>query len=232
MVKYKEIAIQILKKINRKEYSDKLPSETELTKEFNASRNTVRKAIKLLSDQGIVISIQGSGSYIGSSLKKKGTVMNLSNKLGFQSLNFKNLHSKVVDFSIINADEHLCNCLNCQINDKIYHIKRLRYSGRNLICLEYSYYLKKYVPYLSKEICQKSIFKFIKENYNLSVTSSKEFFTLHNFTQEEKNLINKPINTSIQLEEINIVSNNPFNYSRTMYVNDDISFYCYINNKL
>lgn len=233
MIKYKEIAIQILKKINHKEYLGKLPSETELMKKFGASRNTIRKAIKLLNDQGIVISVQGSGSYISSSLNKKETVMNLSNKLGFQSLNFKELHSKVVDFSIINPNKYLCKYLSCHTNDEIYYIKRLRYSGQSLICLEYSYYLKKYVPYLSKEICQESIFKFIKKNYNLSVTSSEEFLTLHHFTEKEKELTKEIVNAGIQLEEVNMTAHNvPFNYSKTVYFNDNISFYCYVNNKL
>lgn len=233
MVKYKEIAIQILRKINHDEYSNKLPSETELTKEFNVSRNTIRKALKLLNDQGIIISIQGSGSYISSSLKKKETVMNLSNKLGFQSLNFKNLNSKVIKFSIINASENLCKYLSCHINDKIYYIERLRYSNHSIICLEHSYYLKKYVPYLSKEICQNSIFKFIKENYDLTVTSSEEFLSLHHPTKEEVELLGKSINERIQLEEINMFKHNiPFNYSKTIYFDRDISFYCYVNNKL
>lgn len=233
MVKYKQIAIQILKKINHNDYSEKLPSEAELTKQFNASRNTIRKALKLLNDQGIVISIQGSGSYIRSSLNQKQTIMNLSNKLGFQSLNFKKLNSKVINFKNIKANHCLCKYLNCNTNDTIYFIGRLRYAGCSLICLEYSYYLRKYVPYLSKEICQNSIFKFIKDNYNLSVTSSEEFITLHHLTKTEKQLTGKSTNAVIQLEEINMLTNNtPFNYSKTLYFDHDLSFYCYINNRL
>lgn len=233
MAKYKEIAIQILEKINKKEYSDKLPSENELMKKFNVSRNTIRNAIELLNEQGIVTSIQGSGSYISFPLKEKEKVINLSNKLGFKSLNFGKLNSKVINFSIINADECTSKYLSCCKNEEIYYVKRLRYSGNSLICLEHSYYLKKYVPYLSKEICQNSIFKFIKENYNLSVTSSDEFLTLHHFTTEEKNLISNAKNTGIQLEEVNMLPHNiPFNYSKTIYFFDNLSFYCYINNKL
>lgn len=234
MVKYKEIAAQILKKIDKKEYPNKLPSENELIRKFNASRNTIRSAIRLLNEQGIVTSIQGSGSYVSSSLNEKEKVVNLSKKSGLKSLNFKKINSKVINFSIINADKSLSKYLNCCNTEKIYYIERLRYSDHFLICLEYSYYLKKYVPYLSREICKNSIFQFIKKNYNLSVVSSEEFLTLHHFTNKEKKLINKndTNNIGIQLEEINMLKHNiPFNYSKTLYFDDNLSFYCYINNK-
>lgn len=43
---------------------DRLPSETELCKRFNASRITVAKAIQTLQTDGLVVRRAGSGSYI------------------------------------------------------------------------------------------------------------------------------------------------------------------------
>jgi DNA-binding FadR family transcriptional regulator len=42
----------------------RLPSETELAKRFGASRPVVREALARLRDDGIVVSRQGSGSYV------------------------------------------------------------------------------------------------------------------------------------------------------------------------
>lgn len=43
---------------------DKLPSENELTERFGISRQTVRKAIGLLEEEGTVRRVRGSGTYV------------------------------------------------------------------------------------------------------------------------------------------------------------------------
>ena len=43
---------------------DKLPSENELTERFGISRQTVRKAIGLLEERGMVRRVRGSGTYV------------------------------------------------------------------------------------------------------------------------------------------------------------------------
>jgi GntR family transcriptional repressor for pyruvate dehydrogenase complex len=44
--------------------NDRLPSEMELARRFGASRPVVREALARLRDDGIVVSRQGSGSYV------------------------------------------------------------------------------------------------------------------------------------------------------------------------
>ncbi|RAP75755.1 GntR family transcriptional regulator [Paenibacillus montanisoli] len=46
---------------------DRLPSESELTKQFSVSRITVKKAMSDLVEQGIVYRIQGKGTYVAAS---------------------------------------------------------------------------------------------------------------------------------------------------------------------
>ena len=49
---------------------DKLPSENELTELFGISRQTVRKAIGLLEEQGTVRRVRGSGTYVSFDRKE------------------------------------------------------------------------------------------------------------------------------------------------------------------
>lgn len=44
---------------------DKLPSENELTERLGVSRQTIRKAIGILEEQGTVRRVKGSGTYVG-----------------------------------------------------------------------------------------------------------------------------------------------------------------------
>jgi DNA-binding GntR family transcriptional regulator len=45
-----------------------LPSETQLTQEFDLVRNTIRKAVRLLRDEGLIVTVQGRGSYVADPL--------------------------------------------------------------------------------------------------------------------------------------------------------------------
>ncbi len=44
-----------------------LPSEFTLMGEHGVSRDTVRKAVGVLRDEGLVVTVQGKGSYVASS---------------------------------------------------------------------------------------------------------------------------------------------------------------------
>ena len=50
--------------IGKWEPGKKIPSETELSSNFNVSRNTIRSAIQKLKGMGLVISHQGQGTYV------------------------------------------------------------------------------------------------------------------------------------------------------------------------
>jgi DNA-binding GntR family transcriptional regulator len=41
-----------------------VPSESQLEQEFGVARGTARKAIALLRDEGLVVTVRGRGSYV------------------------------------------------------------------------------------------------------------------------------------------------------------------------
>jgi DNA-binding GntR family transcriptional regulator len=41
-----------------------LPSETSLVQEFGIARGTVRRAIEVLRDEDLVVTVQGRGTYV------------------------------------------------------------------------------------------------------------------------------------------------------------------------
>jgi GntR family transcriptional regulator len=64
--KYQEIAEQLRKQISGGTLApgQRLPSEPDLAVQYDASRNTVRLAIALLTNQGLVVSRQGLGTFV------------------------------------------------------------------------------------------------------------------------------------------------------------------------
>lgn len=71
IAKYKEICLWIKKRLENGELNpgDKIESEYQLCGQFHVSRQTVRHAIAVLEEEGIVQRYRGSGTYISDSDK-------------------------------------------------------------------------------------------------------------------------------------------------------------------
>ena len=69
VAKYKEICLWIKNRLESGELKpgDKIESEYKLCQEFQVSRQTVRHAIAVLEEEGIIKRYRGSGTYINDS---------------------------------------------------------------------------------------------------------------------------------------------------------------------
>lgn len=77
-IKYKWVAERLEELIERsiRTGTQKLPTEQELCRRYQVSRQTVRMALGLLEEKGLILSKQGSGSYItGRSVRPQGNVI-------------------------------------------------------------------------------------------------------------------------------------------------------------
>ena len=63
---YEQMKISIRRDIERKKYApgDRMPSEPELEEQYRVSRITVRRAIKELCDENVLIKRQGKGTFV------------------------------------------------------------------------------------------------------------------------------------------------------------------------
>ncbi|MGB6454798.1 MAG: winged helix-turn-helix domain-containing protein [Streptosporangiaceae bacterium] len=59
-----QVAALLRARIGELRRRDWLPSEASLAQEYEVSRDTIRAAMGLLRDEGLVVTIQGRGSYI------------------------------------------------------------------------------------------------------------------------------------------------------------------------
>ncbi|MEK3752503.1 GntR family transcriptional regulator [Paenibacillus sp. FSL E2-8871] len=70
LVLYKQIQEDIVQKIKSGQLrpTDRVPSEQELMDEFKVSKITVKNALTQLADEGLIIRVQGKGTFVSSSL--------------------------------------------------------------------------------------------------------------------------------------------------------------------
>lgn len=189
-VKYKEIAKFIEEAILKDEYKEnsKLPTEEELMKKFTVSRNTIRKSISLLVDKGYVYQVQGSGIFIRQT--SKDGCITLGNIRGLTGdFPSKKITTKLLSLEQVKANEEISKKMKCSVGTDLYHVKRLRYLDGVNFAVEYSYYNKDIIPYLNKDIVEKSIYSYIQNDLKLNIGFADKMIYCDKLDKEHSELL-------------------------------------------
>lgn len=187
-----EIVVNILEKeMLEGKYNDtkKLPTEEELIKRLEVSKNTIRKAIDVLVRKGYIYRVQGSGIFLRD-FSRTGC-MDIREMNGLTRTYSNNmLKSKVLELSLINADEELASKMKCEVNTPVYYVKRVRHLNEEPMEIEESYYNKNIIPYLNEEICSKSIYSYIIDDLKLKIGFADRVISCDKLTEEDAKLLN------------------------------------------
>ncbi|MEK4534652.1 GntR family transcriptional regulator [Peribacillus sp. FSL K6-1552] len=169
-VKYKEIADRLECEIQEGKFdkTKKLPTEEELIKKFEVSRNTIRKAINQLVNRGYIYQVQGSGMFLRE--ESVTDYINLGSLRGLtKDLTSKTIETKILALHVLEADEVNATQMRCEVGTKLYYIKRLRIVDKEPFSIEISYFKKDIVPYLNEDIAASSIYSYLIEDLKLNI---------------------------------------------------------------
>ncbi|GEL15609.1 GntR family transcriptional regulator [Pediococcus cellicola] len=229
---YHDIADDLIHSIENKLFKEKLPTEHQLMERYNVSRNTIRKAIDIVAQKGLVRRVQGSGYFVNDISQAEKTVVNLT--MGLSRTRYhKEMTSKIVTFDEIHADEALSQQYGVRNGAALLRVIRLRYVEKQLYSLEYAYYVKSEVPSLSLASINHSIFDYIRDKYNIRINNSDQYLSQDRLTSEAASLLGlKPKTACMTLQQSNFYKNDVlFNFSQTIYVYPNLSFYFHAANQ-
>lgn len=188
MSKYETIYNAIIKQIEggKLKEGDKIPSETELMAQFDASRGTVRKAVDLLQERGYVQKIHGKGVFV---LRKKNIEFRLGGIVSFKEeyerLN-RDIVTKVVEMQKLSADKAVAKLLNVKRKTKVDLIKRVRnIDGENVI-LDVNYFVSDIIPDLTEETVQASVYQYIEQTLRLQISYAHRVIEAQPCTEEDR----------------------------------------------
>ncbi|MGJ9459437.1 trehalose operon repressor [Oceanobacillus sp. CF4.6] len=188
--KYLTIYEDLVKKIQANVWpvSTMLPSENELTDHYRTSRETIRKALNLLSQNGYIQKIRGKGSVVIDFNKFSFPVSGiesyteLTEKLQFNS------RTTVEKLGYLDSENELTEILNSNSN-AIWNVVRVREISGEKIILDKDYFNEKYVPLLSKEICERSIYDYIENELGLVIGFAQKEIVVEEPTEEDRKLL-------------------------------------------
>lgn len=188
MKKYEAIALDLQNRINKNEFKDKLPTEEQLIDTYHVSRNTIRNAINLLIKNSIIYPIQGSGMFIRPAKKSEAICLNGTRGITSDTPSH-DIKTTVLALEIIEADEHISSLLQCDLKTPIYYIERLRLRDNKPFAIEYTYYNKDIIPYIGREIAEKSIYSYIKNDLKLTFGFADKYLKVIKLNEHDAALL-------------------------------------------
>lgn len=165
--KYHDLARQLEARIEGLGFNASLPSERELSLEFDVSRMTIRKAIDELVRKNKLYRIPHVGTFTTDKklYKKMDVFLGFSREVeqagGVPS-------TELLEYSLMPASERIAKKLDIQVGDFVYKIIRLRKKNMVPLIIDESYFPKDMVP-LSESIVQDSIYAYIQNELKLNM---------------------------------------------------------------
>ena len=123
----------------------KVPSENELTQQFDVSRMTARRALQELTEQGILVRSQGSGTFVAT-FKSQSSLLEIRNISDEISERGHKHHAKQLMLKSVAVTEEIAILLNLKNSEHAYFSQILHFEDNQPIQLEQRYVNAKLVP--------------------------------------------------------------------------------------
>ena len=129
-----------------------LPSEAELCRSYDISRNTVRQAIGALEEEGFVVRKRGKGTFVTDpNTRRKGVQYSFTTEISSMG---KHPSSTLVSFDIIDPAPKIKRLMALEDGVKVYCFTRVRNVDNEPLILETSYYPQHIYPNLTREMLE------------------------------------------------------------------------------
>ncbi|SES97203.1 GntR family transcriptional regulator, trehalose operon transcriptional repressor [Oceanobacillus limi] len=164
-----------------------LPSENDLTNRYETSRETIRKALNLLSQNGYIQKVRGKGSIVLDAHKFSFPVSGIvSYKELTKQLNITS-NTIVQELSYMETPSALQELVNIEGN--VWRAVRIREIDGEKIILDKDYFSEMHVPFPTKEICEDSIYQYIEEELGLTIGFAQKEIVVEEPTKEDYELL-------------------------------------------
>lgn len=158
-------------------HGDKIPSENQLMDQFGVSRNTAKKAIEELVQEGILYRIQGKGTFVAKPKLQQSLMgfYSFSKVLKEKGMNPKDIILKIEEAK---PTTKIREALQLGEDEKVIEMKRLRCANNEPYILESSFIPKNLISNIEqlKKVGEVSLYDLFTQEFNIVVTRAKEAF--------------------------------------------------------
>jgi GntR family transcriptional regulator len=205
-------------------YTEKIPPECELMKRFTVSRDTIRRAIRSLIEDGVLESKQGLGTFIASRpieewLGNLSTFFEIVNEMGMKP------NIKMLNHGSVNAPQDVAKIFGV---DKVYETNRIRLANDIPVVLEKQYYSLELGKQLAAlDLNNVSTYDVIESRLGIKLWEAKQTIFAIIPTASEKKLLgltDEPCCAMLSKRLVTDSDGNPVEYEKSIYRSDMYTF--------
>ena len=221
----KEALLTMIKDMS---FMDQLPSENKLASQFGVSRNTVREALKVLENQGLVILRHGIGTFVtryNSDDNIRYNIAALDSTTKIISDHGYKPGTKSMKFNLRTSNPEISKHLGSETPLETLYIERVRTADDTPIV-----FVEDYIPCVDGMIEDytknkyPSLFDFINQYSNVSFSSCSIHAVLSDDRLMDKLSINEP-EALLLLQQIHYSSTGvPVFYSDSYFLTEKLEF--------
>lgn len=153
---------------------DMLPTEGELLEQHRVSRSTVRQALDMLVNEGLIYRQRGRGTFVAHPPVEQG----LSRIISFtEDMIQRGLkpQTEVLASGLIPAPENIAKALQVEPGEELAHLERLRLADGEPMSVEESYLVHRYCPgVLEQDYAQNPLRVALEKKYGIRLVYARQ----------------------------------------------------------
>lgn len=186
--KYYEIYLKLKQNILNEKYPEGqlLPSENSLAKDYKVSRETIRKSLDYLSQDGLIQKKQGLGSIV---LNPSLFSFPISGLTSFKELSdTQEMDSKTIVLrnERIKVDEALQKKLDLPLGNEVLALERVRQIDGQRVIYDYDYLNPEITGVIPNEELENSLYAYLENNQDLTIAFANKEIIVENVTKSDR----------------------------------------------
>ena len=168
---------------------ERLPTESSLMESYQVSRDTVRKSLNLLEQNGYIQRGRGRASLV---MPKQRYTFPLSEIASFQEVNkLSNAHAEteVVNLDILQDSHKIKKIFQQSVNGEVYELIRVRRMKDEAVILDKDYFVRDVVPRPPLNECKVSVYRYLEEELGLQISYAVKEITVQKANAEDYELL-------------------------------------------
>lgn len=228
--KYNQIYQILSSEIIEGEYcaQNVLPSEHKLVERFDVSRETIRKSLNMLQENGFIQKVKGKGSVIIYDETLDFKVSHLTSFKEIQKLKSVQYETKVIELEQYYAEDFpkVKAALGLNNEDKIWKLVRQRIHEGKTHIIDIDFFLYEMMPGLNEEVAKDSTYEYIEKRLGHTIAYAHKEITFEPMTERELRLFGpvSPQYAAVVKSIVYLKEAKPFQYNVSKHLANEFKF--------
>lgn len=225
---YIQIADSLLERITTGKLApnERLPSERQLSETLNVSRMTLRAALRVLDNKGLLIRRPGDGTYIALPKIERQAGKLVPFTEGMRQRGYQTA-TKIITLEQQLAKVSIADRLEIAVSAPVYHIQRLRFINQEPVMLEkFTVPVSRFPDLDAYDLEMRSFYEIAETEYGITILQAQQSLEAVSATEFEAELLEIAPGAPLMLERRKAFDpdNHPVEYGQDLYRGDRFRF--------